>query len=309
VARSLQQISGPKTFDPGPNDVVVVTPIRNSSYWLPLYLAHHRKLGVKGFVFIDTGSQDGTLELLAHEPDAIVLNTDQSIRKENKFREIAATRYAAGAWCLFVDSDEMFDFEAADSMMLPDLTKQLAAHGFTAMLALMIDLFPKGSLASFAHADFEQAIRDFVYFEPDSIEFLDYHDHRINFHAHLAHNIIASPETRLGFGGVRYRVFGEYPCLTKHPLVRVLPGIVPGRHPHFSTGVRVADMQAIVRHYKFTNNPILRDSYTVCNSTWNHGEDRKRLGVFEKLPALELFSDRSQLYDGIKDLRRIGLIP
>jgi hypothetical protein len=49
--------------------------VRNEALRLPATLRHHCAIGVQRFFVLDNGSTDGTLDLLANEPDVDVFAT------------------------------------------------------------------------------------------------------------------------------------------------------------------------------------------------------------------------------------------
>jgi len=131
---------------------------------------------------------------------------------------------------------------------------------------------------------------------------------RSSFTYYLQANTVANDQIRFLFGGLRHKVFGENCALTKHPLVFVGDGVQPGVHPHCASGVVCADFTAVIRHYKFTNDPFGRDAHLVQNAAASHGEDRQRLDVIRNNPDLKLFSDTSQIYTGIANLQSTGFL-
>lgn len=302
-SRSIRRVSGPRKFNISKEDVVVISPIIDAMYWLPGYLKHYRELGVAGFVLVDTGSSDETLEFLSREPDVVVLACP-SFKYQSTMRVVSARRYAAGAWALFADIDELFDPPHHDP--LPNLTRDLIKRGFTAMPAIMLDMFPKGPILR--DYSFEDAVLEFNWFEAQSIELKSYDDKEVSFQGLLKMNKMGSSDLRMAFGGVRKRIFNENPCLTKHPLVHVKGGITAGYHPHCSTGTIIADFHGVLRHYKFTNRPDLRDRASVSLGTRSHGEDKARLAVFEKDDEISLWSNYALPYSGFSKLAELGLI-
>ena len=49
--------------------------VKDEMFYLPSFLDHHRRLGVDQFVILDDQSSDGTRELLAAQPDCLVLES------------------------------------------------------------------------------------------------------------------------------------------------------------------------------------------------------------------------------------------
>jgi tryptophan 2,3-dioxygenase len=63
--QSLNRLHGPAQFDSGPSDVIVMTPVLNGAWYLPEFRRHCRALGARHFVFLDNGSTDATVAMLA----------------------------------------------------------------------------------------------------------------------------------------------------------------------------------------------------------------------------------------------------
>lgn len=307
---SIRHRHGPKRLDAAADDVIVVALIRDGAYYLDAFFDHYRRLGARFFVFFDNGSTDGTLERIAAEPGTVIV---QSLlpwgRFENHFRRYAAETYCAGHWCLYADMDEMFDFDGSDRIGLPDLARHLAAQGYSALMAQMLEMFPDRPVQAVASLDYREVQNQFRFYDLSAIEDVDYHSEGlIHFGWWMRNNTLSNPEIRFLFGGVRNKVFGELCCLTKHPLVFVGKGVLPGVHPHCSANVHCADFTALIRHYKFANDPQARDARTVAERAIGHGEDRKRLDTFRSNAALTLHSPQARVFDGFGPLYDAGFL-
>ncbi|WP_108484030.1 glycosyltransferase family 2 protein [Oceaniglobus ichthyenteri] len=307
---SLKRVHGPAAFDLAADDVVVVTLIKNFSYYMDGYFEHYRNLGARHFVFIDNGSTDDTVERLKSHPDCVVLHSTLPMGiYEGEFRRHAAQTYARNHWVLFADSDEMFDFQGRDILGLSGLAQYMTAHSYTAMMAQMLDLFPRGSIQSYAHTPYETVLADFRYYDLSHIRRYDYTDYdSISFSYYMRTNTPATDQLEFMFGGVRHKVFGELCCLTKHPLVFIDDTVWPCPHPHTAAHVRVADVTGVVKHYKFTNDPFQRDMQTLRDGVLPHGEDKLRLETVRDHPDLSLYSDDAQPYTSAEALYGDGFL-
>ena len=307
--RSVRHLHGPVAPDTPPDAVVVVALVRDGMYFLDEFLTHYRRLGAAQFVFCDNGSSDGTIERLKTEPDTVIL---QSLLPwgeiENDLRRLAAERYAPGRWCLYADMDELFDFEGADQIGLPGLTRYLQAQGHTALVAQMLEMFPSEPLFAVTGLSYAQAVAAFDWYDLRQVLHRSYHDPETAFSWYLRRNTLSDPRIEMLFGGTRKRVFGEDCCLTKHPLVHVGGGVQPGVHPHAATGVSLADFTALIRHYKFAGNVAARDADTVARGAIPHGEDRARLARFERDADLTLWSGEAQRFSGLGPLYDQGFL-
>ena len=130
-------------------DILVASTMRNEIARLPYFLSHYRALGVGHFLVVDNGSDDGTAEYLARQPDVSLWSTRASY-KLSRFGVDWLTwlqvRHAHGHWCLTVDADEIFIYPYHDTRPLAALTNWLESSGVRAFGALMLDMYPKGPL-------------------------------------------------------------------------------------------------------------------------------------------------------------------
>jgi len=307
---SVRLLHGPPAPNTPADAVIIVALVRNGSFYLDEFLQHYRGLGAAQFVFCDNGSSDGTIARLQGEPDTVVLQSRLPWGEiESDFRRYAAERYAPGRWCLFADMDEIFDFEGAGRIGLPGLTQYLTQHGYSAVVAQMLEMFPEASLSDAAGKPYRDVLSQFRYYDLGQIVEYDYHDgENIGFSYFLGNNTVASSDIKVCFGGIRHKVFDEMCCLTKHPLVHVTGAVQPGVHPHCAANVVCADFTALIRHYKFANDPFGRDADTINRKAIPHGEDQKRVAVFQQAPQLSLFSETAKTWAGVTTLYEQGFL-
>lgn len=307
--RSLKHVHGPREANTPMDAIVVVSNIRNMLFYVEEFLSHYRGLGVTQFVFCDNGSDDGTIERLTQENDCVVMQSTLPWGEvETIFRQYATQRYAKGRWCLYADQDEIFTFPGAEKIGLPDLAKYLDGQGATALVAQMLELVPKAPLTETANLSYADALKTFTWYDLRDVERYDYYDPATGFAWFMQQNEINSPELKVMFGGLRKRVFKEHCCLTKHPFVKVMDGVVAGAHPHASTYVRCADMTGLIKHYKFAGDTAARDADSVGRGVSVHGEDSIRLKTFSENSGMILWSEDAHEYDGFEPLYDAGFM-
>ena len=132
-----------------PKDILVACTVRNELIRLPFFLAHYRALGVNHFLFVDNGSDDGTADYLAAQPDVSVWTTKASYKLARfgmDWLTWLQIRHAHGHWCLTVDADEILIYPYHDTRPLPALTAWLDGAQVRSFGALMLDMYPKGPL-------------------------------------------------------------------------------------------------------------------------------------------------------------------
>ncbi|OBY26827.1 glycosyltransferase family 2 protein [Leisingera sp. JC1] len=306
---SLRHLHGPARGFAAPGQVVLIALVRDGSYYLDVFFDHYRRLGVSAFVFFDNGSADGTIDRIRQEPDTAVLqSTLPWLQYENTFRAYAADRYGRDRWCLFADMDELFDFEASATTGLTGLTRYLAQHGYTALQAEMLEMFPQGPLSAARALSYSEAVQSFRFSDISTVLAVGYASGGTGFAYYLRQNALPPGGAKMLFGGVRGKVFGETCCLSKHPLVFNGPGVQAAVHPHASAGVRVADMEGLIRHYKFAGDSLARDLQIQAEAVSEHGEDRQRSRAMQAQPELSLWSPDAVEDAGIADLQRQGFL-
>ncbi|QUS36040.1 glycosyltransferase family 2 protein [Falsirhodobacter algicola] len=137
-----------------PGDILCFSCIRNEAERLPHFLAHTRALGVRHFLIVDNGSDDGSAAYLAQQPDVSLWSVQggyKAARFGVDWTSWLQTRYGHGHWCLTLDADELLIYPYWQSRDLHALTGWLEGQGRRAFPAMMLDLYPKGPLSSAVH--------------------------------------------------------------------------------------------------------------------------------------------------------------
>ncbi|WP_299846304.1 glycosyltransferase family 2 protein [uncultured Roseovarius sp.] len=131
-------------------DILAAVTVRNEFLRLPYFLDHHRKLGIRHFLIVDNGSDDGTHDYLAAQPDVSLWSTTHSYRLSRfgvDWLTWLQLRYAHGHWCLTLDADEIFIYPHHDTRPLTALVEWLEQNDRRSFGALMLDMYPKGPLS------------------------------------------------------------------------------------------------------------------------------------------------------------------
>lgn len=179
---------------------------------MPHFLAHHRRLGVRHFLFVANDCSDGSEAYLHDQPDCSVWTTDAGYKAARFGMDWIGSlliQYGAGRWCLTLDADELLIYPHWDSRALPDLTRHLDGIGQEAFGTLTVDLYPKGPLSQ---SDFQPG--------GDPLTALRWFDP-------APYRQSPQPDLRMDLyqGGVRDRVYFQdaprrAPTLNKLPLAR-----------------------------------------------------------------------------------------
>lgn len=127
--------------------ILCCTTLRNERIRLPYFLSYYRALGVDHFLIVDNGSDDGSREFLAQQPDVSLWTTPASYKRARfgiDWQNWLLGRYAHGHWTLTVDVDEFFVFPFCDTRTLPALTDWLSASSIRSFGAMLVDMYPRG---------------------------------------------------------------------------------------------------------------------------------------------------------------------
>jgi hypothetical protein len=127
----------------------VFVTIRNEFDRIEGFLEHYRALGVKHFLVVDNGSDDGSAEMLQAQPDVSLWVTRASYRQSRfgvEWLTWLQIKYGHNHWCLTVDADEFLVFSGYPTKDLNALTTHLDQQGQRVFGALMLDLYPDGPI-------------------------------------------------------------------------------------------------------------------------------------------------------------------
>lgn len=128
-------------------DVLVFSTLRNEYPRLPYFLKYYRDLGVKHFLIVDNGSDDGGAEYLGAQPDVSLWRTDASYLNARfgiDWINYLLGKYGHDHWTLTVDPDELFIYPYCDTRPLPALTDWLDSCAIRSFGAMLLDMYPKG---------------------------------------------------------------------------------------------------------------------------------------------------------------------
>jgi glycosyltransferase involved in cell wall biosynthesis len=145
-----------KTIELLRHTLFVVSVVRNEMIMLPHFLDHYRALGVKGFIFVDNCSDDGSREYLFEQPDVILYSADTEYKYSNygvSWQQAVLGNLCLGKWVLLADADELLVFPGCENRLLTEFIEEVEAEGADAVWTDMIDMYPRGDLDD---ADFKQ---------------------------------------------------------------------------------------------------------------------------------------------------------
>jgi hypothetical protein len=145
-----------RTRQINPNDILCFSTLRNEKPRLAYFLKYYREMGISHFIIVDNGSNDGSTEYLLDQPDVSVWTTQSSYKRARfgvDWLNWLQSRYGHGHWNLVVDVDEFLVYPFCDTRPLRALTDWLDASSIRSFSAMLLDMYPKGSIDAFPCAE------------------------------------------------------------------------------------------------------------------------------------------------------------
>jgi hypothetical protein len=248
--------------------------VRNGEEYIDEFVAHYRSLGATLFCFIDNQSTDGTVARISRHTDASLWTTDLPFSEyESLIRRYFLLHHFRNRWVFCVDIDEHFAYPGSDQISVAQLLRYLEAKRYNAVTACMLDMLAEGDSRSVEAANFAQRYPLFdlhdIQKEPYPATWL------------TRKNVV--PEGIAEFqGGVRRRMSDSEHrfVLLKHPLLKIVDGLIPFTHPHYCANARIADVATVLLHYKFTGTFMARAQALASDpATFSYWAQENRIYV------------------------------
>jgi hypothetical protein len=278
--------------------VPVLSVVRNEAAVLGDFLAHYRRLGADRFVMLDNGSDDGTAERLAAEPDVDLYRVDRPFRWQAKQGWImqAIARIGFDRWYVQVDADEHLVFAGPGSMR--DLIGLAAARGLRRLRGMLVDMYGAGPVfAPSPGAGAAPLAARFPLYDRDT----------------YAESLRKQMVSRRG--GPRRRMIGDGsfdPELSKYPVFHIRCGEVTANPHHlypYSDNFASPCVAALL-HYKFTERFPAKIADAVTRRCYfnDSAEYRAYQAALLGSDGRSLAFPGSATYSGPEDLVAAGLI-
>ncbi len=309
--RQIHPVCGPQTIGYHNEEFAVVCLVKDGAEYINAFMDHYQRLGTKHFFFIDNGSTDATVALLKSYPHTTIYETSLLHKKyECEIRRAIIEEHCRNKWCLCVDIDELFDYPYSNRIPMQLFLRYLNSHNYTAVLSYLLDMFAKEPEFSLEESSGD-LVSKYCYYDISHLKKSRYH---WPFTAFTNYNRLSDPKMRNYSGGIRGKVFKNKNSgylLTKHPLLFIDSKIEPLVHPHFSNNASIADVNGVLKHYKFIDSfkdKVIRSLESGAYSYYAEQEYKEYYNVLKRDNYLSLYSHTSQKLYGLEQLIRKGFI-
>lgn len=294
-----------------PPDILAFTTLRNERVRLPYFLDYYRGQGVSQFLMVDNGSDDGSAEYLATQPDVSLWSTPHSYRRARfgaDWLTWLQMRFGHEHWCLSVDVDEFLVYPFCETRPLKALTDWMDASRLRALPAMLLDLYPRKTLDAATYAEGQNPLEVACWFDSGN------------------YTISRNPQMNNLWiqGGPRARTFfadrpEAAPALNKTPLVKWKRGYVYVDSTHMllprglnqvyetNGGERIS---GCLLHTKFLDTFVEKSTEEIVRQE-HYAQSREYRAYAEKLEAEgapSLWTEMSERYVSWRQLEILGLL-
>lgn len=278
--------------------------VRNESLRLPFILDHYLSRGVDRVFVIDNGSTDDTAQIVLARRNAHLFHTLDAYAHQAYWMDYLLRKYGLGGWSLIVDADEVLVYPESDSLPLKSLCQSLEREGYDALDTVLLDMYPSAPLGSSRYRQGENPAQYAGCFDASP------YDTALEGVRDIPEiNMIYRGPPRL-LGGMRKRIFGLAPCISKFPLVRFRPSMFLSAGTHFVDGAHVAPMRGALLHYKYLHDFEQNVRTEVQRGAhWNNALEYKRyLVTLEGTESMSFLGPSSEEYRGPRQLVEFGIM-
>ena len=317
-------------------EIRVFVKLRNEQLRIPSFLKYYRDLGTDRFIIVDNASTDGSLPLLASQPDVHLFTTQESFGQAfggQAWLDTLLDRYGVGHWCLTVDADELLYYPDVETTQLPALCRRITAGGAEALPCMLLDMYGTATASVAAYhpgQPFTEVCEWFdpgPYWRPGPARDCPYHEiyggvrQRVFFPHWQAPSLGLRFTERLYNFGNRFSVIRRNariqgwrtkrpPNLAKVPLVLWCKGMRYLANTHKITPVRLAEGTGVLLHFKFLGDFGSKVLLEAERGEYFDGarEYRRYAATLGRDPNLSLWHSGSVRLTGSRQLSELGLM-
>jgi glycosyltransferase involved in cell wall biosynthesis len=278
--------------------------VRNESLRLPFILNYYFSQDVDRMFFVDNGSSDDTASIVSSKENTHLFSTEDRFAHKQYWIDWLLNRYGQGHWCLVVDADEVLTYPYHETLTLRELCAFLDKESATAMDFVLLDMYPNLPIGAISYEKGTDPLLIAPWF--DKYPYVSEIAGPMEPICLEKHNLVYKGPERV-YGGMRRRVFGLEPCLSKFALVKFDKTMFLSTGAHFVQNARVAGVSGAILHFKYLNDFAERAKKEATRGEYwqNASEYKEYLRVLNSYPDLNFYSDVSEKF--ISDRQLVAL--
>jgi hypothetical protein len=308
LSRSIRKMD-PNDVPTAPHEVRLFAVVRNESLRLPYMLKYYFSLGVDRMFIIDHSSTDETASFLSRHKNVHLFRAEGQFDHKTYWLDMLLHRYGEGHWCILVDGDELLTYPHMEKLRLQQLTSFLERKGYDAVDFLLLDMYPERSLDSITYRESADPLSVAPFFDPISGDLKTDEPYGRPLFFLKGCGMVYTGIGRM-YGGMRKRVFGIDPCLSKFSLFKFNNKMFIGGGAHFIEGARIADIRGALLHFKYLNDfpDKVREEVSRKEHWDKAAEYRAYLQALDNDSHLKLHSSSSIKFIDSVQLIRLGIM-
>jgi hypothetical protein len=287
--RDLVRTAGDETRFAAPDAVIACVTYRNERVLLGSFLAHHRALGIGGFVFLDLSTQGELAARLAGDADCVVWRPRPGRwESAESWSNVLRFRHGVERWCLSVSACDFLVFPRCESRSIRSLTDFLETEHRDHAFAVTVHMYGEGPAEAVADGAAADPFSALPLFDP------------------VGYVTSASGEdgtVRVGGGLTRRTLFRTVP--RNAPRLDCIPLVRWRRHFSYVDGTRSLQPRRLNRpHAPWHSSPT---ACLLCFSLLLEPEDDADAGL-GTLRSQDLRTNASRRYRSSEDLVECGML-
>jgi hypothetical protein len=278
--------------------------VRNESLRLPFMLDYYLGHGIDRIFVIDNNSTDDTASIVSSRHNTHLFFTNDDYWNQGYWMDFLLNRYGVDHWCLIVDADEVLIYPNYETVCFRQLCGLLADEPANAMDCVLLDMYPDLPLSQIEYKRGTNPLSVADWF--DNTPYVG--DLAPPRYMHQWNMVYNGPKRVRG--GMRKRVFGINPIISKFPLVKFNKSMFISRGAHFIQNAQISTIRGGLLHFKYLHDFVESVKREVKREQHfeNATEYRSYLKSIESCQDLYLKSPLSEKFRDSEQLVSLGIL-
>jgi len=170
----------------------------------------------------------------------------------------------------------------------------MAQQGYNALHGILLDMYSDKPICKTEYSSGADTLSSASYFDSDT---------------HYTKRTPLTSQKFTFWGGVRKRIFGFSPCLSKIPLFQFNTNISLLAGTHFVNNAKMADICAAILHFKYFSNFYASIEEEIKRKEhWDNAREYKAYAKILDQPDLSFYYDKSVRFTDSQQLIDLGIM-